>query len=222
MMRPLHKFHLTVFSLCLVAVTLCTSGFAQAQSAFDDPGSRNAAGSTGGDLVPVSEQVDGGEVTLGSSAQVVVLFRNEGVKPITVGAISLYPSSNVSASVGMNQCSKEPLEPGTVCAIALGIKGLQSGNYRIEMLMRHDGRAKLLTTTVTGSVATGTDDSQALVSDVEAIPQDIDFGSLSDSRPLIRSVVLRNITSKSIDIESVSIQSNPQSGFSLKTDCTKT
>ena len=189
-----------------------------AQSAFEDPGAR--AGKTqGGDLVPVAKDLDAGSITLGSSSQTVILLRNDGGKPITTGEISLYPSSNVSASIGENECSSNALPPNAVCAISLSVKGLQPGNFRIEMLMRHDGRAKLLTSSVKGKVERSLDTTYDVINDLETIPSELKFGSLSESRPLTRSVVLRNITSKSVKIENVFIESNDQAGYTLRSDC---
>ncbi|PJF38141.1 MAG: hypothetical protein CUN55_18520, partial [Phototrophicales bacterium] len=127
-------------SLALAVVVFYSPTFAQ--SAFDDPGVRNPQGNANGGLVAVNNNLDSGNVTLGSSSQVVLLFRNDGNKPITMGAIDLYPSSNVSASIAQNQCAKEPLESGAICAIALSVKGLQPGRFRVEMLIRHDGRTR--------------------------------------------------------------------------------
>lgn len=191
---------------------------AQAQSAFDDPGSR-AGKATGGDMVVIDGKIDAGSVALGSSSQVVILMRNDGGKPITSGTISLYPSSNVSASIGENECQAQPLPPDAVCAIALSVKGLQPGQFRVEMLMRHDGRTKLITTTVSGKVAQSEDTTRDIISDLETVPSELKFGSLKESRPLTRSIVLRNVTSKAIKLGSLAIESNEQAGYSLKSDC---
>ncbi len=201
-------------------VILMNSPAAFGQSAFEDPGGA-VKGKGGGDLVPVEKKVDAGALTLGASSQVVILFQNNGGRPITTGAISLYPSSNVSASVAKNECAQEPIVSGSVCAIAMSIKGLQPGKFRIEMLMRHDGRAKLITSTITGSVESSDDKSRELINDIESIPQAIDFGTLNDSRPQVRSIILRNVTSKDVDITEMQIESNVQSGFQLDTDCKK-
>lgn len=189
-----------------------------AQSAFDDPGSRTAVGGSG-DLKPVSDKIEAGAVSLGSTAQVVVLFRNDDNKPIKTGAINLYPSSNITAIIGENQCAAEAVQPGEVCAISLEVKGLQSGNYRIEMLMRHEGRTRLLTTTINGSVDKGGDTGTDLISDIEAIPTEIDFGSLDESRSQVKAVILRNKTSKPIDIEGIDVEAGLQSGFSVSSNC---
>ncbi len=196
-------------------------GSASAQSAFDDPGVRKANGSKGGDLVAVGGNVDAGDVALGSSSQVVILMRNDGSKPIVSREISLYPSSNVSASIAQNECSQAPLPPDAVCAIAFSIKGLQPGKFRIEMLMRHDGRSKLTTSTISGLVDISADSSRDVINDLETIPAEIKFGVLKESRPLTRSVILRNVTSKLILINSIEIESNDRAGYTLKSDCEK-
>lgn len=205
--------------LSFVFILVLFTGNAFAQSAFDDPGSRASKGSKGGDLVSASGNIDAGDVALGSSSQVVMLMRNDGSKPITTGEISLYPSSNVSASISQNECIKAPLSPDAVCAIAFSIKGLQPGKFRIEMLMRHDGRTKLVTSTISGLVDVSSDASRDVVNDLETIPSDIKFGTLKESRPLTRSVILRNVTSKPITIDSMDVESNDRAGYSLKSDC---
>ena len=213
-------FRYTKFFLLLGACALFAASPAYAQSAFEDPGAVAPDGkSAGGDLVAVESKIDGGAVALGSSSQVVLLFRNDSAKPITAGDISLYPSSNVSASVSQNQCSLTPLESGAVCAIAVTVKGLQAGRYRIEMLIKHDGRARLLTATINGDVETSADAKQEVISDVEAIPAELDFGTLDESQTMVRSVVIRNITSNPIAVRDVRIEANDQSGFNLQTNC---
>ncbi len=202
----------------LVLVFMMFSVQAQAQSAFDDPGARKP-GKSGADIVPVTPQVDGGTVALGSASQVVILLRNDDIKPLTVSAIDLYPSSNVSASVSQNQCSLTPLESGAVCAVALTVQGLQAGKFRIEVLIKHDGRTRLSTATVSGDVESSGDASRDMINDVESIPDKVDFGKVDVSQALVDSVVLRNVTSNEIKIESVYIESSQQSGYGLETDC---
>lgn len=196
---------------------MASSGGVLAQSAFDDPGARTASGA-GGDLRPVNDKTSG-SVSLGSSTQVVVLFKNEDSKPIKVSGVNLYPSSNVTATVGENQCSNAPILPGEICALTIHVKGLQAGNYRIEMLVRHDGRTKMLTATVDGSVESSGDQQQDIVGDIEVKPSDIDFGTLSQSRIQLRPIVMRNVTSKTVTIQDVTINAGENSGFSVNADC---
>lgn len=208
------------YAVLFFIAALALPAAARAQSAFDDPGSRNAAGNTqSGDLKPVSDKLDAGEVALGSATQVVVLFRNDDNKPVKTGLINLYPSSNITANVGENQCASAAIAPGEVCAISIQVKGLQPGNYRIEMLMRHDGRAKLLTTTINGSVKSGGDQTKDLVSDLEIIPATIDFGDLDESHSQSRAVILRNKTAKTLTITDLHIEAGSQSGFGVTSNC---
>ena len=211
---------LALFASVLVVLTLATATASAQTAGFNDPGSRT--GNTGGavgDLVPVDAAVDGGQITVGASAQVVVLFRNDSGRPVQTGAIQLYPSSTVSASVSLNQCSAEPLPAGASCAVALSVKGLQAGSWRIELIMRHSGRSRLVTATMSGQVQSGEGSDDKFVSDVEAIPDELDFGSLETAQPVVRAVILRNITSNQIDINAIYIEAADQAGYSLRTDC---
>lgn len=189
-------------------------------TAFNDPSARSGGGGGGGgDLIAVDPEIEGGQISIGSTAQIVILFRNDSGRPVTAGAIQLYPSSTVSASVSLNQCGQEPLPAGAVCAVALSIKGLQAGAWRVEMLMRHSGRARLVTATMSGQVQAGEGAGENFVSDVEAIPGALDYGKLDASQALIKGVILRNVTSEPMDINSVYIEASERAGYSLKTDC---
>lgn len=206
------------------AASLLLSGAAGAQtsSAFDDPGSRAAAGGkAGADLVPTTANVDAGNISVGATAQVVVMFRNDSGRPLKTGAINLYPSSTVSAAVTLNECISEDLPAGAVCAVGLSIKGLQTGRWRVEMLMRHSGVTRLTTSTLQGNIEdTDDSDKNTFKSDVEAIPSEMDFEQLTTSQPAVQPVVLRNITSTRIEIESIYVEAAEQAGFSFRTDCT--
>lgn len=117
---------------------------ALAQSAFGDPPTRGGTGQQAvGDLVPVTPNIDGGEISVGSTSQIVVLFRNDSGRPLQTGAIQLYPSSTVTASVALNNCNQEELPASAVCAVSISVKGLQAGSWRVEMLMRHSGRTQI-------------------------------------------------------------------------------
>jgi hypothetical protein len=207
------------YATLIIAATVALSPAVHAQSAFDDPGSRTKEGATG-DFMPLEEKVEAGGVALGASSQVVVLFRNDAGKPLKTGAINLYPSSNITAEVGENQCATAPIQPGEVCAISIQVKGLQQGKYRIEMLMRHEGRAKLLTTTVNGTVEkTGDSDTNEMVGDIETIPSEVDFGSLNESRSQVKAVILRNKTSKTVTIDEIKIDAGYESGYTVESNC---
>lgn len=199
-----------------------------AQTAFGDPPSRGGTGTAaGGDFVPVQPNIDGGQISVGATSQVVVLFRNDSGRPLQAGAIQLYPSSTVSASVPLNNCDqtvngvKEDLAAGAVCAVSISVKGLQAGSWRVEMLMRHSGRARLVTATLSGTVSAADTGEKEFISDVEAIPTELDFGDIESAQSVVRGVVLRNITSEPIDINSIYIEASAQSGYSLRTDCSR-
>lgn len=211
------KRGLVLLLACFFLGSLLSSSVS-AQSGFDDPFSRGSGGS-GGDFVPVEAEVDGGEIKIGTTSQVVVLFRNDSGRAIETGVIQLYPSSTISGVVSLNQCSKAPLPSGAVCAIALSVKGLQSGPWRIDMLMAHSGRSRLVTSTLVGNVEVTDDATDQFLSDIEAIPSVLDFGNADTTQPIIKGVVLRNSTSDPIDINSIYIEAADQSGYSLRTDC---
>lgn len=206
--------------LGLIVFTTCLHTAPANATAFNDPSARGAGGASG-DIIAVEPEIDGGNVSIGSTAQVVVLFRNDSGRPITTGAIQLYPSSTVSASVSLNQCSQEELPAGAVCAVSVSVKGLQSGPWRVEMLMRHSGRARLVTGTLSGQVDAGEGAAEKFISDIEAIPSDIDFGNLESAQPIIKGIVLRNVTSEPIDINAVYVEAADRAGYSLRTDCSQ-
>ncbi len=215
-----HFLNIIVFGLFLSLLS-CLAGGAFAQyPGFGDPGSRQSSGGGGG-LLPVSPNVDGGTIPIGATGQVVVRFRNDSSQPIQTGLIRLYPSSTVSGKISLNQCEDEPLDPGAECAIAVSIKGLQAGPWRLEMLMSHSGRARLVTATLSGLVEPTGEGASSLTSDVEAIPESLDFGSLTSSQTLIEPIILRNITSAPIKITDLYIDTSEQAGYALKTECHK-
>ncbi|MCK6418136.1 MAG: choice-of-anchor D domain-containing protein [Alphaproteobacteria bacterium] len=186
---------------------------------LDDPSARSGTGSATGGLVPVVEKIEAGSLALGATAQVVVRFRNDGGQPVQTGVIRLYPSSNVSANVSLNQCESEPLPNGAECAIALSVKALQAGAWRVEMLMTHNGRTRLVTATISGTVESNDEAAKRMTSDLEALPESLDFESLTESQTLTKSITLRNITSNPIEIGEIYIDSSDVSGLTLKTQC---
>ena len=196
---------------------LGSGAFAQ-YPGFGDPGSGASSGASGG-LVPVTPNVDGGTVPVGATAQVVVRFRNDGGQPVDTGLIRLYPSSTVSGEVALNQCEEGPLPSGAECAIAISVKALQAGAWRMEMLMSHSGRSRLVTATLAGSIEAGADGAANISRDIETAPTELDFGSLEDTQTLIEPIILRNITSKKIDISDLYIDTSEQAGYTLKTEC---
>lgn len=208
----------------VAALGLFGHGAAMAQNdAFDDPGKavRGVAGGAIGDLVPTAPTVDGGSISVGATAQVVVLFRNDSGQPITTGPIQLYPSSTVNATTSLNQCQQEPLPPGGSCAVSISVKALSAGDWRVEMLMRHSGRSRLVTATIAGKVEESDKQRENFSSDIESIPNEVKFGTVSSGQPVVKGVVLRNTTNDPITVNSIYIEAAEQSGFTLKTDCEK-
>lgn len=222
-MEPNMKNIRSIVSASALLSALLVGSFASpvwASSALGDPAARGGALSSGDGITPVEEEVKAGEITVGSASQVVVKFRNVSSKDVEIGQVNLYPSSTVSASVSLNECSgKEALPAGAECAIVVSVKGLKTGNWRVEMLLRHNGRSRIVTSSMTGSVESGESDSNTLLSDVETIPSELDFGTLDSSRPLVKSVIMRNVTSQPIEIKKVSIEASAQSGYSISSDC---
>ncbi|MBU0859456.1 MAG: choice-of-anchor D domain-containing protein, partial [Alphaproteobacteria bacterium] len=86
-------------------------------------------------------------------------------------------------------------------------------------LLSHSGRSRLITAVIEGQVDSGDDATERFISDLEAIPKELDFGSLKNAQPVIRSVVLRNITSEPIDVNAIYVEAADQAGYSLRTDC---
>ena len=215
----IHKLALTTMALAVTA--LSASPTSAQYPGLGDPGASTGATGTGAGLVPVESSVDGGQIPIGATAQVVVRFRNEGGQPVQTGVIQLYPSSTVSATVASNQCEAEELPSGAECAIALSVKGLQAGPWRAEMLMAHSGRTRLVTATLSGSVESTGDASSKLTSDIETIPDELDFGDLTSSQTLVEPIILRNITSVPIEISNIYIDSAESGGYKLNTACEK-
>ena len=206
-------FLLAGFSLLLQA----SQAFAQ-YNAFDDPGAVTSGAIAGPDLSPVKEEVDGGGIVVGSTANVIVLFTNEGTAVVNVGHVNLYPSSNIKAEIALNQCAKEPLPPGAECAFSIAVTGLQQGAWSVEMLIDHDGRTRLATAKLKGNIeASG--EEKSVSTDIETFPTEIDFETSNGTMPLVRTVSVKNKTSKNIKINQVRINAPQQAGFYHKTEC---
>lgn len=214
------KTHMRPVILGLFMGVLGLPAAVYAQSAFNDPGVVSAATNVGS-LVAVESRIEAGSMEAGMNNSVVVQFRNESGAEIDFRDVKLFPSSNVTADIVSNECSAEPLLAGAQCAVVLDVKGLQSGIFRVEVLARHTGRSRLTTTTVAGSVTSSGDRNDRRGTDIEILPSPIDFGRLEASRPIIRSVVIRNMTSQEIDITDVFIDVPENGGFDVKSDCTR-
>lgn len=201
-----------------VAFVLAASTPAQAQNAFSDPGTGEMPAGSSGTLAAVDPKVDAGEIDPGTNNSMIAQFRNESPVDIEFKDVKLFPSSNVTAQIVSDQCSSEPLLSGAQCAIVMEVKGLQSGAFRVEVLARHSGRSRLVTATISGTVKTS-ELGSVKASDVEITPAIVDFGKLEASRPIIRSVTLRNITSNPITVNDVFIDAPEASGFTLNENC---
>ncbi len=209
--------------LAALMLAVFTSSAAMAQmNAFKEPKTAtNAnAGISGPDISPVETEIKGGSVAIGGTIYVVALFQNKGTAPVKVTGINLYPSSTVSAQVALNQCSEGELAPEGQCAITLTVTGIQEGPWRVEILLDHNGRARLALAAITGDIQPSKQVAeQQLKPEIEAIPNAIDFGNSTGGLPLVRSIVFRNSTAETIDIKDVSLNMPSEAGFTLKPDC---
>ncbi len=215
LLKPVHA----LFSVCAFLLVIgAFSAPAFAQSAFDDPDEQGIVRVP--NLVASSSSIDGGVLTIGSSAQVVILFQNDGTEPVIVGDVNLYPSSSVTAEVSLNQCSIAPLPSQAECAVTISITALQAGAWRVEALASHNGRSRLATATISGSVDRGADGDDSTPSDISSRPESVEFGTIGGRSPLVRSVIFSNTTSQAIQIEDMFLDVADQSGFQMSHECT--
>ncbi len=199
--------------LCVTLLLAVLTGSAYAQvSAFEDPIGTGGVG--GNELTPKKDEFDGGDIGQGQTAQIVTLFRNSGGTPLTIGKIDLVPSANVSAVLGNNQCSVESLKPGVECAVTVNVTGQGTGKFRIGMLIKHNGKSRLTNAAITGIIGGG-DGGKSMSSEIEAFPSDLDFGSVTSTAPLVRSLGLRNNTGSLITIQNIDLAASPTSGFQM-------
>lgn len=206
------------------AVTLCAlmvvAFSSQAQvSAFEDPNS-SASGSTvagGQEFAPAKPEVEGGDIAQGQTNQVIVMMRNNSGTPLSVKKIDLVPSSNVSATVVANQCDKEPVKPGIECPITVSVKAESSGKYRVGILVNHTGRSQVSNIAITGNVGAGASAGAGgmPLNEIEAYPNKVEFGTVKGRAPLVRSINLRNGSSKEIRVENIELAASPLTGFSV-------
>lgn len=215
----------SIFALSLAASTILSANSAIAQNAFNDPTLRSSSsggGKADGTLVPAISEIATGNLQIGNSTQVVMRFKNESSDPIALRETNLYESSNVTKDIRLNQCAQEAIPSGAECAIIVTVRGQQAGDFRIEALLRHTGPSRLSTAVITGTVDAADTEAEGLItSDISPLPNTVDFEQLTASRPIIRSVTLRNVTPEPIDIKKVYIDAPAQSGFTLRTDCDK-
>lgn len=206
----------------IFALVLLLASPAQAQfNAFKDPVAGGSTGAASGpDLKAVNSTITGGAVSVGATAYVVALFKNAGTSPVNVTGINLYPSSTVSAQVSLNKCAEAPLPPDAECAVTVAVTGLQVGAWRVEILLDHDGRTRLATAALSGTVeGNNTLQDDVVKADIEAVPPILDFGSTTGGVPPTRSILLRNRTQEKVDLKNIVLDAPPQAGFVIKSQC---
>lgn len=208
-----------VLSLVMFGAWSSNDAFAQTKGFEDPPLTGSSAG--GQDLTPVKAEMGGGVIEVGGTVEVISLFKNTSGQPINLKDLELIPSSNISAVIGVNQCSNGAIEPGVECAVTITIEGLSPGEYRVGMLLNHDARSKLSTAAITGVVGgAGSLGGIQAGTTIESIPNELDFGVLNSRSPLVRSIVLRNPTSQPINVYSIDLVASDSSGFEVTAiDC---
>ncbi len=189
-------------------------------NAFKDPVVGATPGAASGpDLAAVENTITGGAITVGATAYFVAKFKNPGTSPVKVTGINLYPSSTVTSEVTLNKCAEEELTPGAECAVTVSVAGLTAGAWRVEILLDHDGRTRLATAAVTGTVEGSKLEDDEVQADVEAVPEVLDFGSTTGGTPPVRAVLLRNRTQEVVKINDVMLDATAQSGLTFKSQC---
>lgn len=210
------------FILALITGCFVLSSSALAQyNPFKDPAQSRSAtelGASGPDLSATKPTIEAGQITVGVTSYVVTVFKNNGTAPVKVGAINLYPSSTVSAQVSLNQCKDGMVPPEAECAVSIAVTGLQPGTWRVELLVNHNGRTRLATASISGTVESGGDQAVQMT-DIETSPSMLDFGKASGGLPMVRSVVFRNRTGDTLKVQSIGIDTPASSGLSVRTGC---
>lgn len=212
---------LSTFVSALVLGTLAFSATpALAQyNAFKDPTASSAKADGQADFKAVSDTIQGGKIAVGGTSYVVALFKNQSSSQVTVGKVNLYQSSNVSASVSLNQCADTPLSPDAQCAITIAVKGLVSGSWRVDALVDHSGRSRIASASMTGEVEQAPEQKTAAKGDIEVTPAALDFGTSPGGIAQVRPLTLKNMTAEDITISSITLDGPDKSGFSYKSEC---
>ncbi len=217
LLKLLAAYRACIFLILLALVTAPLQALAQA-SAFEDPSSGAAGAGVGSqELSPIKAEIDGGDIAQGQSAQVIVMMRNNSSTPLTLQKIDLVPSSNVTATVVGNQCDKEPIKPGIECPVTIAVKGELSGKYRVGILANHSGRTKVSNLAILGNVGSGAAGSVGGMpsNELESFPNVIDFGNAKRSTPFVRSIAIRNTSTKTIEIKQIDLAASPLTGFAV-------
>lgn len=207
---------LTALGIILGTLSAWTPAWAQV-SAFEDPSSSTAGSAVGGqEFAPVKPEIEGGDIPVGQLAQVIVMMRNNTSIPITLQKIDLVPSSNVTATLVANQCEKEAVKPGIECPLTVSVKAEAPGKYRVGILANHTGRTKVTNLAITGTVNSGAGGEGGMpANEIEAFPAKVDFVQAKGRAPLVRSIALRNASTKPVTINEIELAASPLTGFSF-------
>ena len=212
-----------VFSsiLLFLALVFATVPTEAQYNAFKDPSASGIAASLAGapDFKAVDEEIKGGKIAVGATAFVVILFKNQGLSLVTVNKVSLYPSSNVSAQVALNQCADAPLAADAQCAITISVKGLVAGSWRVDALVDHNGRSRLATASISGEVEPAPPEKDEIKRDVEVSPGSLDFGTSPGGIALVRPVTLKNLSADPVQIKGITLDGPEKSGFAYASKC---
>lgn len=217
------RFSLLARALAFAALLSFAPGASAQFNAFKDPSDKGGGKGGSGDIAgfkAVTPTIQAGKVSVGATAFVVILFKNTGATQVKVGNVNLYPSSNVSASVTLNQCSEGSVSVDAQCAITVAVKGLTAGTWRVEALVDHDGPTRVATASMQGDVDAGSSGGKdAVRGALETSPTTLDFGTSPGGIALVRPVTLRNITVQPVKIDDISLDVPEKSGFSQKSQC---
>ncbi|MBU6474882.1 MAG: choice-of-anchor D domain-containing protein, partial [Alphaproteobacteria bacterium] len=214
---------ISIFGLAafLLSFVMAAPPAAAQYNAFKPPSASGLAASLANapDFKAVKEVIKGGKVAVGSTSYVVVLFENQSATQVTVNRVSLYPSSNVSASVALNQCASAPLSRDAQCAITVAVKGMMPGAWRVDILLDHTGKSRLAMASVEGDVEAVAEKAENNAGEVGIFPDVLDFGQSPGGMAIVRSVTLKNRTTEAVQISRITMDVPAESGFSYKSQC---
>ncbi len=172
------------------------------------------------DFVAVENVIKGGKIAVGSKAFIVVLFKNQGIAPVKVADINLYPSSTVISKIALNQCADMPLAQDSQCAVTVEVMGKQGGAYRVEMLVEHDGNSRISTASIVGDIELMAEKRErGERKGVEMFPKLLDFGISPGGIPITRAVSVVNGSGVTVSIEEIFLKISDRAGFSIDHAC---
>ncbi len=216
---------LLLFSTFLLLLASVLHYPAEAQyNAFKDPTvAKNKKARVETDFVAVENIIKGGRIAVGSKAFIVVLFKNQGIAPVKVHDVNLYPSSTVTSRIALNQCSDAPLSQDSQCAVTVEILGKQGGSYRVELLIEHDGNSRLSTASIMGDIELIAEKRErGERKGVEMFPKVLDFGTSPGGIPISRSVSVTNGSGERIKIKDIFLTMSDRAGFDISHVCPET